>query len=131
MAEHPNAQLVRKGYDAFVRGDMETLRAMLAADATHHVPGTGVLSGDYKGQDAILDMYRRLGEETGGTFAVELRQVLVDGRGHAVTLHHLTADRQGKHLDEDGGIVFRIVGDKMTDLDECVADIEAMNDFWS
>ncbi len=131
MAEHPNAQLVRKGYDAFVRGDMETLRAMLAADATHHVPGTGVLSGDYKGQDAILDMYRRLGEETGGTFAVELRQVLVDGRGHAVTLHHLTADRHGKHLDEDGGIVFRIVGDKMTDLDECVADIEAMNDFWS
>ncbi|MYS31752.1 nuclear transport factor 2 family protein, partial [Streptomyces sp. SID7804] len=36
-----------------------------------------------------------------------------------------------KHLDEDGGIVFRIVGDKMTDLDECVADIDAMNDFWS
>lgn len=131
MAEHPNAQLVRKGYEAFTRGDMETLRTMLAADATHHVPGTGVLSGDYKGQDAILDMYRRLGEETGGTFAVELRQVLVDGRGHAVTLHHLTADRQGKHLDEDGGIAFRIVGDRMTDLDECVADIDAMNDFWS
>ncbi|MER7720202.1 nuclear transport factor 2 family protein [Streptomyces flaveolus] len=131
MAEHPNAQLARKGYEAFVRGDMDTLRTMLAADATHHVPGTGVLAGDFKGQDEILDMYRRLGEETDGTFTVELRQVLVDGRGHAVTLHHLTADRRGKHLDQDGGIVFRIVGDKMTDLDECIADIDAMNGFWS
>ncbi|MFI2504716.1 nuclear transport factor 2 family protein [Streptomyces sp. NPDC018972] len=131
MAEHPNAQLVRKGYEAFVRGDMDTLRGMLAADATHHVPGTGVLAGDFKGQDEILDMYRRLGEETDGTFTVELRRILVDGRGHAVSLHHLTADRQGRHLDEDGGIVFRIVGDRMTDLDECVADIDAMNDFWA
>ncbi|MEU9589602.1 nuclear transport factor 2 family protein [Streptomyces sp. NPDC048193] len=131
MAEHANARLVRKGYEAFVQGDMESLRTMLAADVTHHVPGTGVLAGDYKGQDEVIDMYRRLGEETGGTFRVELRQVLVDGRGHAVTLHHLTADRQGKHLDADGGIVFRIVGDKLTDLDECIADIDAMNDFWS
>ncbi len=95
MAEHPNAQLVRKGYDAFTRGDMDTLRGLMAADATHHVPGTGILSGDFKGQDAILDMYRRLGEETEGTFRVELRQVLVDGRGHAVTLHRFTADRRG------------------------------------
>ncbi|MGA5084819.1 nuclear transport factor 2 family protein [Streptomyces pseudogriseolus] len=131
MAEHPNAQLVRKGYDAFTRGDMDTLRGLMAADATHHVPGTGILSGDFKGHDAILDVYRRLGEETDGTFRVELRQVLVDGRGHAVTLHHFTADRRGRHVDEDGGIVFRIVGDKITDLDECVADLDVVNDFWS
>ncbi|WP_345578194.1 nuclear transport factor 2 family protein [Streptomyces prasinosporus] len=131
MAEHPNAQLVRKGYEAFTRGDMDALRALMAADATHHVPGTGTLSGDYKGQDAILDMYRRLGEETDGTFRVELHQVLVDGRGHAMSLHHVTGDRRGRHLDLDEGIVFRIVGDKITDLDECVADLDAMNDFWS
>ncbi|CAL9454926.1 nuclear transport factor 2 family protein [Streptomyces griseomycini] len=131
MAEHPNAQLVRKGYEAFTNGDMDTLRGLMAADATHHVPGTGTLSGDYKGQDAVIDLYRRLGEETDGTFGAELRQVLVDGRGHAVSLHHITGDRRGRHLDLDGGIVFRIVGDKITDLDECVADLDAMNDFWS
>ncbi|MFF7854187.1 nuclear transport factor 2 family protein [Streptomyces sp. NPDC007904] len=131
MAEHPNAHLVREGYDAFVRGDMEALRGMMAADVTHHVPGTGVLSGDFKGQDAVLGMYRRLGEETGGTFRVELRRVLVDGRGHAVSLHHVTADRMGRHLDQDGGIVFRIVGDRITDLDECVEDLGVVDDFWS
>lgn len=131
MAEHPHAMLVRKGYEAFIQGDMDTLRGLLSSDATHHVPGTGIISGDYKGQDAILGMYGRLGTETGGTFRVELRQIFVDGRGHAVSVHHGTGDRKGKHLDEDGGIVFRIVGDKITDLDECVPDLDAANDFWA
>ncbi|WP_405865508.1 MULTISPECIES: nuclear transport factor 2 family protein [unclassified Streptomyces] len=131
MAEHAHALLVRKGYDAFSRGDMDTLRSLTASDATHHVPGTHPLSGDFKGIDAILDYYRRLGEETNGTMQVELRNVLVDGRGHAVSLHHFTAQRGGKRLDETGGIVFRIVGDKITDLDECVENIEAGNEFWA
>jgi ketosteroid isomerase-like protein len=131
MAEHPHAALVRKGYEAFQRGDMDTLRGLISGDAAHHVPGDHPLSGDYKGQDAIIDMYRRLNEETNGTLRVELLQVLVDGRGHAVTLHRSTAQRGGKQLDENGGIIFRIVGDKVTDLDECIEDIERSNAFWS
>jgi ketosteroid isomerase-like protein len=131
MAEHPHATLVRKGYEAFTRGDMETLRGLMAADATHHVPGSHPLSGDFKGQDAIVEMYGRLFEESNGTLQVELRNVLVDGRGHAVSFHRFSAERGGKRLDEAGGIIFRIVGDKITDLDECVEDIEKGNDFWS
>ncbi|MFJ1971293.1 nuclear transport factor 2 family protein [Streptomyces sp. NPDC087903] len=131
MAEHPHAALVRKGYEAFSRGDMDTLRGLMTADATHHVPGSHPLSGDFKGQDAMMDMYGRLFSETGGTLRVDVRQVLVDGRGHAVAVHRFSAERQGKHMDETGCIVFRIVGDKISDLDECVADIEASNEFWS
>ncbi|MCL7426994.1 nuclear transport factor 2 family protein [Streptomyces sp. YS415] len=132
MAEHPHATLVRKGYEAFQRGDMDTLRSMMTGDCTHHVPGSHPLAGDYKGIDSILDgYYGRLHSETGGSFRVELRDVLVDGRGHAMSVHRFTADRQGKHIDESGGIVFRIVGDKMTDLDECVADMDKADDFWT
>ena len=131
MAEHPHAALVRKGYEAFSRGDMDTVRGLLSSDATHHVPGSHILSGDFKGQDAIIGMYRRLFEESDGTFAVELSHVLVDGRGHAVAVHRFTAERKGKRIDERGGIVFRIIGDKMTDLDECVEDIDKTDDFWS
>jgi ketosteroid isomerase-like protein len=95
MAEHPHAQLVRKGYEAFQRGDMDTLRGLLAADCTQHVPGSHPLSGDYKGQDAIIDMYGRLFEETGGSMSAELLNLLVDGRGHVVSLHRFSAERQG------------------------------------
>ncbi|MFJ5773312.1 nuclear transport factor 2 family protein [Streptomyces sp. NPDC093094] len=132
MAEHPHAKLVREGYEAFQRGDMDALRSMMTADCTHHVPGSHPLSGDFKGIDSVLgDYYARLASETGGSFRVELRHIFVDGRGHAMTVHHFTADRAGKHIDEMGGIVFRIVGDKISDLDECVADMQKADDFWS
>jgi ketosteroid isomerase-like protein len=131
MADHPHALLVRKGYDAFTRGDMDTLRGLMSSDATHHVPGTHPLSGDFKGQNAIIDMYGQLFTQTNGTLGVELRQVLVDGRGHAVSVHRFTAERNGRRIDENGAIVFRIVGDKITDLDECVEDIDKSNAFWA
>ncbi|MBQ1088174.1 nuclear transport factor 2 family protein [Streptomyces sp. B93] len=131
MAEHAHAQLVRKGYEAFVRGDMDTLRGLIAADCTHHVPGSHPLSGDFKGQDAIIDMYGRLAQETGGTMRVELMNVMVDGRGHAVAVHHFQAERGGKKYDDTGCLIFRIVGDKVTDLDECVGDIDKADEFWA
>jgi ketosteroid isomerase-like protein len=131
MAEHPHATLVRKGYETFTRGDMDGMRRLMSADATHHAPGSHPLSGDFKGQDAIVEMYNRLFEETSGTMQVELRNVLVDGRGHAVAVHRFRAERNGKTLDETGAIVFRIVGDKITDLDECVEDIDETNEFWA
>ena len=131
MAEHPHALLVRKGYDAFTHGDMDTLRGLMSSDCTHHVPGSHPLSGDFKGQDAVIEMYGRLFTETNGTLSVELRSVLVDGRGHAVSVHQFTADRNGKHIEQTGAIVFRVVGDKITDLDECVDDIDKGNAFWA
>ncbi|MEW2246052.1 nuclear transport factor 2 family protein [Streptomyces sp. NPDC006975] len=131
MAEHPHAALVRKGYDAFSQGDMDTLRQLMTSDCTQHVPGTHMLAGDYKGQDAIIEMYGRLMQETNGTMRVELRDVFVDGRGHAVALHHTTAERNGKRMDTDEVLVFRIVGDKASDLDQCSMDLDQDNDFWA
>ncbi|MFJ8533497.1 nuclear transport factor 2 family protein [Streptomyces sp. NPDC093591] len=131
MAEHPHAQLVRKGFEAFTRGDMDALRGLMTSDCTHHVPGTHPLSGDFKGQDACIDMYRRLFEETGGNMQVQLRGIAVDGRGHAVGMARFSAQRQGKSIDDEGALVFRIVGDRISDIDECVADIEKNNEFWS
>ncbi|MET9729462.1 nuclear transport factor 2 family protein [Streptomyces sp. NPDC006458] len=131
MTEHSHAKLVREGYEAFQRGDMDALRGMMTGDCTHHVPGSNPLSGDYKGIDAVLnDYYARLYSETGGTFKVELRNLFVDGRGHVMSVHHATADRNGKHIDQMGGIIFRIVGEKISDLDECVADMEENDQFW-
>ncbi|WP_405014624.1 nuclear transport factor 2 family protein [Kitasatospora sp. NBC_01539] len=131
MAEHPHAALVRRGYEAFVSGDMEAMVGLLAADVTHHVPGGNPLSGDHKGRDAVLDLYRRLGEETGGTMRAELQRVLVDGRGHAVSVHRWTATRKGRALDSTGVLVFRILGDRITDIDECVEDMDVEDAFWS
>jgi ketosteroid isomerase-like protein len=131
MAEHPHVALVRKGYDAFSRGDMETLSELIAGDAAHHVPGSHSLAGDYKGRDAVLAYYQQLGTETAGSFRVGLEHLFADGRGHVMSVHHVTAERRGKNLDTMGGIIFRIVGEKITDLDECVQDMEVADEFWA
>lgn len=131
MAEHPNAALVRRGYEAFSRGDMDALRGMMTADCAHHVPGNHQLSGDFKGVDTVLGYYGQLAAETKGTLRVELRHLFVDDRGHVISVHQVTAERAGKKLDMAGGIVFRIVGEKITDLDECVEDLTASDAFWA
>ncbi|WP_344986375.1 nuclear transport factor 2 family protein [Streptomyces violaceus] len=113
------------------RSSAGALRGLIASDATHHVPGDHPLSGDFKGVNAIIEMYERLGMETKGTMNAELIGICVDGRGHAVGMTRFTAERNGKHLDDTGCIIFRIVGDKVTDLDECVEDIDMNNAFWS
>ncbi|MFE3199903.1 nuclear transport factor 2 family protein [Embleya sp. NPDC059237] len=131
MAEHAHAALVRRGYEAFSAGDTDTLRALLTSDCTHHVPGNHPLSGDFKGIDAVLGYYASLATASDGTFRVELQHLFVDGRGHVMAVHRATARRADKALDQAGGIVFRIVGDKVSDLDECVADLEAADAFWA
>jgi ketosteroid isomerase-like protein len=102
----------------------------MTRDSTHHVPGSHALSGDYKGVDAVLEYYRALGIESGGTLRVELRNLFTDGRGHVMSVHRMTAERKGRRLEGMGGIVFRVVGEKITDLDECVEDQDAMDEFW-
>ncbi|HWG24143.1 nuclear transport factor 2 family protein [Actinospica sp.] len=131
MAEHAHAALVRRGYDAFSSGDMETLSGLMTGDCTHHVPGNSSLSGDYKGLNAVLEYYRQLGSETAGTMRVDVQHLFTDGRGHVMSVHRVTAERKGRHLDAMGGIMFRIVGEKITDLDECVEDLDIVDQFWN
>ncbi|MDH2393228.1 nuclear transport factor 2 family protein [Streptomyces sp. HNM0663] len=130
MGEHPDVALVRRGYDAFSRGDMETLASLMTGDVAHHVPGSSQMSGHFKGRDNVLAMYAKLSELTGGTFRVELHDVFTDGRGHAMSVHTWRADRGDRGIEMRGGLFFTIVGNKISDLDECVADIQEADAFY-
>ncbi|MCH0539385.1 nuclear transport factor 2 family protein [Streptomyces sp. MUM 203J] len=130
MTEHPDVALVRRGYEAFNKGDMETLASLLTADCTHHVPGDHQLSGHHKGRDKVLAMYARLAELTHGTFSLDLHDVFTDGRGHVISVYTTRADRGNRGLEMRGGIFFTIIGGKVSDLDECIADIDEANAFF-
>ena len=131
MTEHPDCALVRQGYAAFGEGDAEKLGSLMTADVVHHVPGNNPLSGHHKGRDAVLQLYRRLGEETNGTMQVQIEAVLADGRGHVMSFHTSRADRGNHGLEIREGLFFTIVGGKISDIDECVEDIEESDRFWS
>ncbi|WP_327306936.1 nuclear transport factor 2 family protein [Streptomyces sp. NBC_01298] len=131
MSEHPDCALIRRGYEAFGQGAMEKLSTMMTADVIQHVPGGSPISGHHKGREAVLDLYRRMGEETHGTMRLHLDKLLADGRGHVMSFHTTRADRGDRGIEIHEGIFFTIVGGKISDLDVCIEDIGEMEAFWA
>lgn len=128
---HPNEDLVRKGYDAFGKGDMDTLRSLFAPDAVHNATGNNPLSGEYKGVDDILAYYGKLFELSDGTFTAELKSVKLEGDDKVVATHRDGGQRGGKTLDQDETLTFTISGGKFTRLEEKHSDQAAYDAFWS
>ena len=130
MAEHRNIALIRGGFDAFNRGDMEHLTKLLAKDCVHHMGGNNRFSGDHKGRDNVLAMYGELAKETDGTFRAPLERIYANDH-RAVATFRSTATRKGKKLDQQNTLVFEITGDKVTDMDEMAVDAKVNDAFWA
>lgn len=116
-------ELVRRGYEAFNAADIETLVGLLAHDVIQHVPGTSALAGDYKGIEAVLTYYAKLGEVTDGTFRADLIDCHADGHGHVMALHQTSGTRNGVTRVSRGSILFTFLGNKVTDLLELRGDM--------
>jgi ketosteroid isomerase-like protein len=121
--------IVRRGYQAFGEGDMETLGSLYTPDVVQRVPGNNPMSGEYKGVDAVMGLYAKLFESSGGTFSVDLKSVKTEG-DKVVSVHGAKAEREGKTLDVDESIEFSFSGDKISVLDVTYSDEAAEDDFW-
>jgi ketosteroid isomerase-like protein len=95
MAEHPNAQLLRKGYEAFGKGDLETVNELFADEIVWHEGGRNPLSGDYVGKDQVFGLLGRLLELTEGTFKAEIHDVVANDE-HGIALATISASRKGQ-----------------------------------
>lgn len=131
MAAKEDAELIRRGYEAFNKGDMETLTELFDENAVWHTPGNSSVAGDHEGREAAFALFGRYGGETGGTFKAELRYVLADDDGHAVGIHHNSAERDGKRLDVDCALAFEIKDGRVVDGREHFYDLDAWDEFWS
>ncbi len=130
MGAAENADVVRRGYEAFSAGDLQTLGALFGEDAVWHVPGHGVLSGTKRGRETILGYFRELGERSQGSLQVTVRDV-VGGENHTVGIHHAQAERDGKTLDQDTAAVFVLRDGKVVECREFFEDTAKSDDFWT
>jgi uncharacterized protein len=130
MTDHPNAELTRRGYDAFAKGDMATLSELIADDVTWHVRGAGPLSGDYNGRDQVFSLFGRLAEETAGTFRLDVHDVLANDE-HAVALCTLSASRGAKSIEVPVANASHVRDGKITEFWSATTDPQASIDFWS
>jgi uncharacterized protein len=131
MSAEANVATMRRAYDAFNKGDMDTLNEVFDESAAWHLPGRSAMAKDYEGRDAILAYFGQLGEKTGGTFRAELQHILADDDTRVVGFQRSTGDRNGDHLDVGDCIVFQLKDGRITDGREHFEDLYAWDKFWS
>jgi uncharacterized protein len=128
---HPNEDLLREGYAAFGRGDLDALQdQFFAPDITWHFPGKSPFAGDYQGVGEVVGWLVRTFEVSGGTIRVQLNDVVAKDE-LAVALVTISAQREGRELAEDTVQVFRIRDGKATEVWNYPADLYSSDAFWS
>jgi len=130
MGADENAAIVRRGYEAFNSGDMDSLTEIFDENAVWHLPGRSSMANDYQGREAAFAYFRQLGQETEGTFQAGLHHLLaVDDR--VVGIQTNTAERAGRRLDDDVCLVFQLKDGLITEGWEHHRDLYAWDEFWS
>ncbi len=127
---HPNEEAVRRAFDAFAKGDMDTIRELTDQNAVWHTPGRNPLSGDHRGVEAILGFFARLMELTGGTFRTELHDVVANDE-HAVALYVTRAEREGRTFENKNVIVSHVRNGKFVETWTMGEDQYAADEFFS
>ncbi len=95
MSSVTNEELLRQGYAAFASGDLATVQALFAEDIVWHSAGANQLTGDYAGHQEVLGYFGRLMELTGGTFRLEIHDVLANEM-HGIVLVTVHGARNGQ-----------------------------------
>lgn len=110
---HPNEELLRRGYEAFGRGDMDTISEIFADDIVCRVPGRSALAGEYKGKQTVFEFFGRLFQATNGTFATEIVDVCA-GDERVFCLTHDTMEVNGQRIEDQQCDVYEVRNGKVT-----------------
>jgi ketosteroid isomerase-like protein len=128
--ETQNIAVVKRGYEAFGKGDIETLKTLFTPNAHWRGSAVGVLPGTYRGAQAILEFFGRVAQESAGTLRVEPQTMAASG-DHVFVQERLTAKRKGRTIDTKSVLVFKLDKGVVTEVDEYRLDHPAEAQFWS
>src|SRR5262249_44311525 len=129
QAAERNVELLRKGYQDFGRGDLPAVQAAFAPDAVWHAQRLGRLTGDHAGWPAIARFFGLTMELTGGTFRVEVQDVMANDGAVAVVVR--SSGRRGAHTLGDRQVhLFRVEAELVREVWQYVGDVAAIDAFW-
>lgn len=127
---HPHAELVSSGYAAVADGDLDALAAVLADDIVWHIPGNGLISGDYQGHDGVVEFFTMAQQLANGTMRVELHDIAATD-DHAFALQTNRAERNGETLEARAVAVFHVRDGKAAEVWFFTNSQHANDQFWS
>ena len=115
MAGHPNVDRIRDGYAAFAKGDFATLNDLFAEDIMWHEPGRNQLAGDFRGREAVYQLFGKLMELTEGSFHLDVQAIFADDE-HGVSLVDVTASRGGQTIRSYDAHIFHLRDGKIVEF---------------
>lgn len=128
--ERENIDRVRRGFDAFAKGDMATLTELFEERALWHAEPTGILKGDYHGREAILAFFGQLHQETAGT--VRSTPATMAASGDKVFVEtEVSGERAGRSLRARQVLVFTLGGGSVREVQVFSGDYSATQVFWA
>jgi uncharacterized protein len=130
MGAQDNGELIRRGYEAFSKGDMETIANIFAPDIRWSISGRNVISGMYNGQEETFAFFGKIMELTDGTFSVAVHDLLASD-DHVVVLAKETASRNGKSIESDDVHVWHIADGKAVEYWAISKDQHEVDEFWA
>jgi ketosteroid isomerase-like protein len=128
--EAKNLNVIRRCFEAFEAGDVETLMKNFAPSVRYRHTPVGPLTGDYRGAQAVREFFAQADRETGGTLRATILALAASG-DRVFVLYRETATRAGKTLDAQDVLVFTLANAAVTDAIICVGDFPAAAAFWS
>jgi len=125
-----NAALIRSGYEAFSRGDVQAVLSLFDNDILWHVPGRGPLSHDYHGPSEVLGFLQHFTELSGGTFRIQVDDVLAND-DKVVVLCTESAQRGGQSWSSPQVHVWTVKDGHVAKFWQYQGDQQAEDEFWS
>jgi uncharacterized protein len=125
-----NAALIKSAYDAFSRGDTQSVFAVFADNILWHVPGRGPLSRDYRGHAEVGGFFEHFMGLSEGSFRIQIDQILAN-RDRVVVLCTESARRAGRSWSSPQVHVWTVKDGRATAFWEYEGDQQGEDEFWS
>lgn len=126
---HPNEDLLRRGYEAFGSGDMDTVLALFDDDIVWHEGGSNQISGDYHGHQEVMGFFGKLMELSGGTFHLDIHDIVANDT-HGVVLATAHGERDGKTLASRAADIWHLADGKAMEFWTFAEDQAAIDKFF-
>lgn len=127
---HPNEDLLRRGYEAFGAGDIDTVLAIFDHDIAWHSGGANQTTGDYHGHQEVLGFFGKLMELSGGSFRLDIHDIMADDT-HGVVLVTAHAERDGQTLAARQANIWHLADGKATEFWTLIEDQAATDRFFA
>jgi hypothetical protein len=125
---HPNADLVRRGFEAFAATDMATLGEILSDDVVWHSTGKAPFAGDFEGKQAVFANWATIPQHL-DSLRQDIHAIVADDE-HAVAMVNVEMTRGDRTYAGPQIIVFHVADGKATEAWVVAVDQAGADAFW-